>query len=349
MLSRSAEAIYWVSRYLERAEDITRLLGVNFNAMLEAQIAEEQLGWQPLVKAFGKEDDFRAVYGEEFTARNVTDYLLWCPCNPNAVISCIQRARENSRSVREQISSEMWEHINRVFHHSRQVSQDDVLQSPYEFFRFVRDASQAFQGISDATMMHGEPFEFIQLGKYIERGSFTLEILKMKYANLRLLVEDSPEAIVQLIVMLKSCSAFEPFRRTFASELQTGQVMEYLLLDEIFPRSILFCLKACTKTITTVAGMSMELPISATTEQANRRRGTNPFSGPQRLFGRICADLEYLDIRDVLGDPFLDYLSQLLDQINAGGDEVTRTFFNTQIIFPDTYPQTQQQQQQLGQ
>jgi len=112
---------------------------------------------------------------------------------------------------------------------------------------------------------------------------------------------------------------------------------------------VLFCLRACARTVTTVAGMSMELPISATSELPGRRRDQNPFASPQRLFGRICADLEYLDIHEVLGDPFSNYLSQLLSRVNAAGDEVTRTFFNTQIILPDVYPQTQQQQQQFAQ
>jgi uncharacterized alpha-E superfamily protein len=345
MLSRSAESIYWASRYIERAEDITRLLGVNFNAMLEADIEEDKLGWLPLVKAFGNLDGYHAVFGEAVNARNVTEYLLWQPGNPNAVLSCLQHARENARSVREQISTEMWEHLNRIYHHSREINQEAVLQSPYEFFRFVRDASQAFQGITDATMMHGEPFEFIQLGKYIERGSFTVETLEMEYANVRWLVDGSPESVVQLIVMLKSCSAFEPFRRTYASELQAWRVMEYLLLNPHFPRSVTFCMRRCAETVSEVAGMSGDETSQAGVRVSSRRNTTNPFAGPMRLFGRIYSDLEYLDIADVLGDSFQSYLGQLLVRINGAGDEVMRTFFNTQIILPDAYPQTQQQQQ----
>jgi uncharacterized alpha-E superfamily protein len=345
MLSRSAESIYWASRYIERAEDITRLLGVNFNAMLEADIEEDKLGWLPLVKAFGSTDGYHAMYGEAVNARNVTEYLLWQPGNPNAVLSCLQRARENARSVREQISTEMWEHLNRIYHHSREIDQEAVLHSPYEFFRFVRDASQAFQGITDATMMHGEPFEFIQLGKYIERGSFTVEILEMEYANVRWLVDGSPESVVQLIVMLKSCSAFEPFRRTYASELQAGRVMEYLLLNPHFPRSVTFCMRHCAKTVSEVAGMSADETPQTGGRVSNRRNNPNPFAGPMRMFGHIYSDLQYLDIAEVLGDSFQSYLAQLLVRINGAGDEVMRTFFNTQIILPDAYPQTQQQQQ----
>jgi uncharacterized alpha-E superfamily protein len=345
MLSRSAESVYWASRYLERAEDITRLLGVNFNAMLEARVEEHQLGWLPLVKAFGNPDVYRSAYGEEVNAHNVTEYLLWHPANPNAVLTCIQRTRENLRSVREQISTEMWEHINRIYHHTREIDQQAVLQSPYDFFHFVRDASQAFQGITGATMTHGEPYEFIQLGKYIERGSFTVEILSLKYANVRRLQDGSPEAVVQLIVTLKSCSAFEPYRRTYAAELQAWRVMEYLLLNPDFPRSANFCMKRCADTINAVAGQAFDEPLQGGAKLPARRPANNPFAIPLRHFGRICADLEYLDIREVLGDPFQNYLNDLLKRVNLAGDEVMRTFFNTQIILPDAYPQTQQQQQ----
>src|SRR3954452_11906707 len=113
MLSRVADSLYWMSRYVERAEDITRILTVNFHTLLDAKTADAQ-AWQPIIAITGDEDLFRRTF-DEFNARNVSEFLLWHAINPNAVTTCITHARENARGVREQISSEMWEHLNRLY------------------------------------------------------------------------------------------------------------------------------------------------------------------------------------------------------------------------------------------
>jgi uncharacterized alpha-E superfamily protein len=339
VLSRVAESMYWMSRYIERAEDITRMLSVNFDAMLESGLEDEQLGWLALIVASADVDMFHSCY-DQVNATNVTEFLLWHPSNANAVLACINRARENARSIREQISSEMWAHINRLYFLGREMDRAEVLRGPHQFFAQIRDGSQAFQGITMATLTHGEPYEFIQLGKYIERASETVRTLDMKYGVVNLLREGSPEANIQLVAMLKSCSAFEPFRRSYAEQLQAWRVAEYLLLSREFPRAVSFCLDHCLICINAISGTSTS--------------GTRPpmsaqLTAPQRAFGRICAELEYLDIQSVLGTHFHEYLHQLLQRIDHAGEEVSRTFFNTQVILPeatDQPPQQPQQQQQ---
>lgn len=338
MLSRVADSLYWMSRYVERAENVTRLLTVNFNMLLDAPAIDESVGWRPIIELTGDAGLFRECF-DTYATRNVIEFMLWHPANPNAVTTCITLARENARSVREQISSEMWENINKLYFLSRAVDKAAVLRGPHEFFAQVRDGSHTFQGVTHATVIHGEAYEFIQLGKHVERAGTTLRIVDAKYATVDTLPAGSPEASLQLIALLKSCSAFEAFRKTHASQLQAWRVAEYLLLSDSFPRAVRFCLNSCLNAVNTIAG------------QAGAPAGPKPGAGAnlaQRLLGKLCADLEFMDIRDVLGPDMHEFLAELIEKVHAANDAVTRSFFNTQVIVPAprSAQQAQQQQQQ---
>ncbi len=330
MLSRVAEALYWMARYTERAEDLTRLIAVNFNVLLDTPATEAPRAWQSLVAMNGDEALFYEIYGLA-TAESVIDFLLWQPLNPNAVVACITRARENARSVREQISSEMWEHLNRLYFLVRNVDRGAVQRSPHDFFQKVRDGSQAFQGVTLATMTHGEPYEFIRLGTHLERADKTVRILDAKYLEVSGLGEGGEESL-QLIALLRSCSAFEPFRRAQAQglSLQTDRVVEYLLLSRDFPRAVLFCVNRGLQSLDMLSD-----PAAAVRPEH-----------PRRLLGRLSADLEYLAIAEVLGPQMGAFLDQLLDRLNQTGDALARAFFSTSVILPDERPRQQQQQQQ---
>ena len=328
MLSRVAESLFWLARYIERAEDLTRLLAVNFNALLEAQPDVVAQGWGPIVAVTGDDALFAELYGAP-TAAAVIEFLLWNPLNPNAVITCITRARENARSVREQISSEMWERINRLYFRVKDADRAAVLRNPHEFSLLIRDGSQAFQGVTLTTMSHGEGYEFIRLGHHLERADKTARILAAKYAYIRSLPVASSETSLQLIALLRSCSAFEPFRRGRGIALEIEPVTEYLLLDKQLPRAVLFCIIRALQSLETVA------------------EGTPPRpEGARRILGRLRAELEYLDIGEVLGEPLEGFLTQLLLRLNAAADEVARSYFNARVILPDSRPRQQQQQQQ---
>jgi uncharacterized alpha-E superfamily protein len=320
-----------MARYIERAEDLTRLLAVNFNALLETQPEEARQGWEPLVEMSGDEDLFYSLYPEA-NARSLSEFLLWHPLNPNAVTACVTRARENARSVREQISSEMWGQINRLYFLLRDVNHEAVFTSPSEFFGQVRDGSQAFQGITAATLTHSEPYQFVQLGLHLERADKTARILDAKYLYITRLETDSAETALQLIALLRSCSAFEPFRRTAGGVLNSQRVAEYLLLDQYFPRAVLFCLNRSMHALGQVGG-------GAGTYQLEVEK-------PQRSLGRLRSELEYMSILDVLGDKMYPFLNSLMVRLNGIGAEVARTYFTTRVILPDSRPQQQQQQQQ---
>ena len=331
MLSRVAEALYWMARYIERAEDLTRLLAVNFNALLETQPEEARQGWEPLVEMTGDEELFYSLYPEA-NARAITEFLLWHPHNPNAVTACVTRARENARSVREQISSEMWGQINRLYFLLRDVNREAVLTSPSDFFGQVRDGSQAFQGITTATLTHSEPYQFVQLGLHLERADKTARILDAKYLYITRLETNSAETALQLIALLRSCSAFEPYRRTAKGDLNSQRVAEYLLLDQDFPRAVLFCLNRSMHALEQVGG-----------EARDRQPGADL---PLRALGRLRSEMEYMSISEVLGDKMDPFLNAVMVRLNGIGMDIARNFFTTRVILPDSRPQQQQQQQQ---
>lgn len=326
MLSRVADSLYWMARYMERAEDITRILNVNFNALLDLPPHDVEASWRSLIEITGD----APLYAQRFeghTSRNTMTFLLWDEGNPNSVFSCINQARENARTVREQISSEMWEQINRLYYQVRNVNRSAVLRGPADLFAAVRDGSHAFQGVTHATMAHSDGYHFIQLGKHLERSEKTARILDVKYAALSELEEGSPVQTIQLSAMLRSCSALEAYRKT-AHTLQTSRVVEFLLLNREFPRTVIFCMNSVLDSLKRISA-SMENPAA-------------------RAAGRICSDLAYLDPVEVLGDGLHNYLERMLERMNALGDEITRTFFSAQVILPGwrNYMQQVQQQQQ---
>jgi len=322
--------MYWMARYIERAEDLTRLLAVNFNALLETQPEEARRGWEPLVEMTGDEDLFYSLYPEA-NARSISEFLLWHPLNPNAVAACVTRARENARSVREQISSEMWGQINRLYFLLRDVNREAVLTSPSDFFGQVRDGSQAFQGITSATLTHNEPYQFVQLGLYLERADKTARILDAKYLYITRLETDSAETTLQLIALLRSCSAFEPFRRTARGEFNSLRVAEYLLLDAYFPRAVLFCLNRGMHALDMVGGAGEDYQLEV--------------ERPRRTLGKLRSELEYMSILEILGDKMYPFLNSLMVRLNGIGGEIARAYFSTRVILPDSRPQQQQQQQ----
>ncbi len=329
MLSRVADTLYWMSRYVERAEDITRILTVNFHTLLDAKVEDSQNAWRPIIAITGDDSLFRQEFGE-YNARHVSEFLLWHPGNPNAVTSCIALARENARSVREQISTEMWEHLNRLYFLVRDLKREIAARGPYDFFDQIRHGSQAFQGITNETMAHSEPYEFIQLGKHLERADKTVRIIDVKYAAVNVLSE-GPEASLQLIAMLRSCSAFEAFRKTHASQLHAARVAEFLLFSQEFPRAVAYCLQRALRSVNLISGDAI-------------RQGN--LLSPQRTLGRICAEMDYLEINEVLDQNMHPYLDRLLLRLNQAGNEITQTYFNTQVILQTQYPPRQQQSQQ---
>ena len=224
----------------------------------------------------------------------------------------------------------MWEHLTRLEFLVRDIKQELSNCGPYDFFDQIRHGSQAFQGITNETMAHGEAYEFIQLGKHLERADKTVRIIDVKYSSVNGL-SDGTEVSRQLLAMLRSCSAFEAFRKSPGSQLQPAHVTEFLLLSKEFPRAVYYCLQRALRSVNLISG-----------DAATSRH----LAAPQRALGRVCSELGYLELNELLNQNMHPYLDSLLYRLNEVGIEITRTYFNTQLILPAQSAAAQRAQQQ---
>jgi uncharacterized alpha-E superfamily protein len=253
LLSRVADAVYWLGRYIERAENVARFLDVNQNLMLDLpQGYADQ--WQPIVDTTGDRAEFLERYGVA-TQDTVVRFLAFDPENPNSIYSCVLAARENARSVRETISSEMWTQINSLYllltAESRKVEPTDLPTLCHQ----VRMGCHLIHGILHATMSHNEAWQFIRLGTLLERADKTTRILDVKYFILLPSVSDvgTPFDDVQWSAVLKSVSGFEMYRKRYG-RLSPDRIVEFLLLDGDFPRSFRYCVSIADHALHYITG-----------------------------------------------------------------------------------------------
>ena len=323
MLSRVAESLFWMSRYIERAENTARALDVNFHLLLDLNLpaAEQHAYWRPLILASADEANFLRYYSE-FTAERVTDYLVLNRENPNSVYSCLLQARENARAIIDNISSEMWEQINRIYHLVQSASPASIAQDPYLFYRAVKDGSHLFQGITDTTFLHGEGWEFMQVGKYLERADNTARLVDVKYHLLqpdRFTEEDAVE-IIQWMAVLKSCSALEAFRRIHRSHVDPATVLHFLVLDQVFPRSCFFAVRGAEEALWRISGSS-------------RHRPTNMVD---RLIGKLEAELAYTTVADIQHQGLHDFLKHFEQRLIQIGTQIQQTYFASTLPHHET-------------
>ena len=316
MLSRAADAVYWMSRYVERAENIARFIHVNAHSNLDLSLHMSEQ-WAPLVKVTGDYSLFEKLYGQP-TQENVLEFLAFDARYPHSIVSCLRRARDNARSVRQIISSDMWQQINTFYLMVRDVDKSAALEVPHDFFSRIQTASQGFTGVTAATMSHGEAWHFAQMGMLIERADKTSRILDVKYFILLPATQDvgSPVDTIQWAALLQSASAFEMYRKRFGTISPTN-VADFLLLDRQFPRSIHYCLVETEKSLHAITG-SPENSFGNLAEQC---------------IGRLRGSLVYSDIGEVISQGLHELLNDLQIQLNAVDDAISRTFFN---LIPET-------------
>jgi uncharacterized alpha-E superfamily protein len=325
VLSRVAESLYWAARYVERAEDVTRLLDVNFHALLDGEAADRGASWHDLVAQLGDHVAYLEHY-DEYTAENVSEWVLWHRGNANAVAGCIHRARENARSVREQISGEMWEAINKLFLLVRGGRQP-VSRGPHAFFEQLRSYAHLFQGAADATMEHGESYEFIRLGLHLERAEKTTRIVRARYRTAAELHEDDPTRARALGDLLRSCSAFESYVRQHGTDFEPVLVAEVLVRSLDSPRSIRHCLTNCLHA----------------TEKIGGENGV-----VTRILGRLCAEIEFAEPVDASGVAVASGMGALLAAINSVGEALTKAYFSNRSMPVAAVAAQEVQQQQCG-
>jgi uncharacterized alpha-E superfamily protein len=326
MLSRVAESVYWMCRYVERAENVARFISVNLNLNLDLP-GEPVQQWLPLVITTGDQAAFAAAF-KGATKENVIGFLTFDRSNLNSVLSCLTAARESARSVREVISSEMWEHINRFYLLLKDSGGfQAALDNPYDFFEQVRLSGQQFQGITDATMTHGEPWHFCRLGRTIETADKTSRILDVKYFILLPHVKDigTPYDDIQWTALLRSASAFEMYRQRHG-RITPARVVEFLVLDREFPRAVLYCLTEANESLHAISGSSVG-------SFSNR---------PEQLLGPLRAELAYAKADEIIAGGLHEFVDDLQIRLNQVGTAVHDTFF---AIRPVEAVSTQSQSQ----
>lgn len=300
MLSRVADSLYWMARYIERAENNARILDVNLQVTLDDENSGtdgDKTDWEPILASLEDQKLFHSLYAVT-NAETVCEFVTFAKENPNSIRSSISAARENARTVREYISSEMWERINSLYLWLNSAEARQIFAaSAIDFFRHVVDCSHQFHGTTAATLTHGEGWHFLQIGKYLERADSTSRILDLKYHILLPRGEEVGGTVdtVQWQAVLKSCSAFEAYRKIYTGQVTPWTVAEFIILHDSFPRSIRFCVEGVDAALHRISGCDR----------------THFATDAERLSGKLCSDLNYARIADI----FKIGLHQYLDGI----------------------------------
>jgi len=341
MLSRVAASLYWMGRYLERAENLARLLDVNIQLLIDFGSIDDQgvrEHWIPVLRAVGDEELFFQHYDKADSA-SVTEFMTFHRGNPNSVFSCVGAARENARQVRDQISLEMWEVLNEVYLFLQSADAQQVWRDgPGAFYDQVKRFSHLFQGLTDATFSRTEGWEFLQFGKYLERADKTTRILDVKYHILLPRATDVGGAIdtAQWQAVLRSTSALEAYRRFYVTEILPRKVAEFLVLSDSFPRSLRYCLEALEHSLERIGGGRLE-PAPEPSEAEGD-------------FAFLRGELGRLSIDDVIERGLHEFLEDAQAVIARLAAHVYDTFMHhppVDLASEIRFHQQEQQQQQI--
>ena len=312
MISRVAEHCFWMSRYLERAENTARTLEVNESLLLDFVVPLEQQ-WNPLLIISGIHDMPGEPDGE-----TVQNYLTWEMKNPSSVASSLAGARENARIIREVISAEMWERIN--YYHlwmQSDASRELYNRSRTDFYCEIKRINQVIHGVTDGTMSHGEAWEFYLLAKYLERASQTARILDVKY-HILLPTPDqvgTPVDSAHWMAILTSCSGYEPFhKKRILGELGMS-VADFLVLEPRFPRSVRYCLNRCQRAAHAISGRSI----------------THPGNDVEHHLDSLVRWLNLVKIDDFIRAGLHEELTTVINRIHQVGDMIDRTYFDIDV------------------
>ena len=312
MLSRVADSLYWINRYLERAENISRFLEVSEAMALDCPPGSAE-PWLPLVEVTGDRHRFDTAYPGA-TPKQVVRFLLLDRSNPNSIVSCIAMARENARQIRDVITTEMWEQINDL-HWSLQDDEDIWREPVQEQLRIIRRGCQLVYGITDTTLSRDLSWLFSQLGRLIERADKTSRILDVKY----FLLLPSPEEVggvldeLQWITLLRTAGAYQMYRQSMQHAISPASVARFLLLDPIFPRSVRYCLQG----------------ISDTLQQIQRQPNQDTPDDLDCLRGQLLARWSYVRIDNLIEAGLHEAIDQLQQDLNQLHNLIQSRYFTS--------------------
>ena len=340
MLSRVANSLYWMSRFIERAENIARILDVNLQLLLDFRSVDDDAlrdHWLPIVQCTGDEQLFAQLHGRA-TAASVSEFMVFQESNPNSIVSSVCQARENARMVRDQITVEIWEELNRLYLFVTSPQARLVWsESPSEFFNQVKAGSLHLIGLNYATLLHNEGWWFTQAGKFMERADKTSRMLDVRHHTLPEHGVPEPPSQTEVFewsAILRSCSGWDAYKSIHGADVNPRDVTEFLLLNQDFPRSVRFCVNELNIALRRISGV----PSGRFVNEA------------EKLAGRLIAELQFSTVEDVFALGLHQYLDDLQFKLNAIGDALFNAYifhaFTTAVTDHFVQQEEQQQQQQ---
>ncbi|CAM8624258.1 Domain of unknown function DUF403 [Comamonadaceae bacterium] len=313
MLSRTADHLFWMSRYTERAENTARMLDVNYQTSLLPQSqAVAQMGWQGLLSISELLYSYKEKYGE-IQAREVMDFMVKDESNPSSIMSCLSAARENARAVRGALTTEVWETQNTTWLEvKRMIKSGDFEKDPSQFFEWVKFRSHLSRGVTVGTMLMDESLHFMRLGTFLERADNTARLVDVKFHAVEsdffgaASEKDQEYDFYHWSAILRSVSAFEIYRKVYRDVIKPERVAELLILKPDMPRSLHASLNEVVGNLALVA--------------------SNPDSETLRRAGKLRSELQYGRIDEILATGLHAYLTQFLDRVNDLGAHISREF-----------------------
>lgn len=324
MLSRVADSLYWMSRYLERAEHTTRLLDVNLSLMLDEGSFSSDRRWPRLLQCLSHPKRIRWE-GNPYTLAST---LIFDTDLKSSILSCITSARENARHVREQISTEQWQRLNSLYLDVMRPEHRSLLQAgspqvsseaPSNFLVHVMEAIHQFQGITDSTMSHGEGWRFIQVGRFLERAGATAALLQAFHDDLWALPEGTAEGnqLLAWMGLLRSATAFEAYCKVYTADLAPDRILEFLLLDPEFPHSLRFSIEAVDCSLEAI-------------EAKSGRKAKGRTEHLHRIAGRLNAQLGFMSIDELLRGNVIEFLQSIERQCQ----EIHESIYQLYVDYP---------------
>ncbi|MFD2914195.1 alpha-E domain-containing protein [Psychroserpens luteus] len=311
MLGRVANTIYWMNRYLERAENYARFMDVNYNLSLELPPNEKEQ-WKPLVVITGDWETYESL-NDSAEKDKVIYFLAFDGQNPNSILNCITNARENARAVRTEITKEVWEQINALYYLVKDgvENKHHIDKNLRGFFTEIKNGCQLLYGMYDATISRNEGWNFGKLGQVLERADKTSRVLDAKYHFLLGSAKQvgSSLDLIQWAALLKSVSAYDMYRKKHG-KLTSSNIAEFLILDTEFPRSILACLIRADQSLVALSGRSVGFSNTA-----------------QKQLGVLKSQLEYADINDIISAGMHEYLDDIQRKLNDISSAIYESFF----------------------
>ncbi|WP_302173080.1 alpha-E domain-containing protein [uncultured Hydrogenophaga sp.] len=314
MLSRTADHLFWMSRYTERAENTARMLDVNYQtALLPQSAAVAQVGWQGLLSISELLPAYTAKYGQDITSRNVMDFMVRDESNPSSIVSCLRAARENARAVRGALTTELWETQNSTWLKlAGYLKTRDFERDPAAFFEWVKHRSHLSRGVAIGTMLQDEAFHFYRMGTFLERADNTARLLDVKFHAVESDFFGAASELDQEYdfyhwsAILRSVSAFEVYRKVYRDVISPERVAELLILRADMPRSLAASVGEVVNNLSVVAN--------------------DHSSETLRRAGKLKADLQYGRIDEILATGLHAFLTHFLDRVNELGARISQDF-----------------------